>query len=159
MPDVTREYPGTELDAVDRALINTLQGGLAVRARPYAALARDLAISEDEVLRRLRNLLDRGVLTRVGPMFDAGRMGGAAELAAMRVPPAELDAVAGLINSFPEVAHNYARDHEFNLWFVLAAERPERIAEVVVAIEAGSGYPVMRLPKRREFHVGLYLPV
>ena len=55
----------------------------------------------------------------------------------------------------PEVAHNYEREHAFNMWFVLATETPERIHEVIAAIERATGYKVYNLPKLEEFYVGL----
>jgi len=51
------------------------------------------------------------------------------------------------------VAHNYARDHAFNMWFVIAAPSPERVEEVARAIERETGLAVLRLPKEREYFV------
>ena len=145
------------LDAVDRRILNTLQGGFPVSERPYAAAATNLGITETELLDRLQKLLDTGVLTRFGPLYHAEQLGGALSLAAMKVPAADFARVAGIVNGFPEVAHNYQRDHEFNMWFVLATERPERIGEVIRAIERDTGSKVYNLPKLEEFYVGLTL--
>ena len=60
---------------------------------------------------------------------------------------------------FPEVAHNYARDHELNMWFVIATEQPERAAEVIAAIEQETGCKVYDMPKQEEFYIGLKLAV
>ena len=73
----------------------------------------------------------------------------------MKIPPAEFDRVAEIVNGFPEVAHNYARDHVLNMWFVLATETPERIGEAIAAIEKATGFPVYNMPKLEEFFVGL----
>jgi DNA-binding Lrp family transcriptional regulator len=143
------------MDATDRNIINALQGGFPVCERPYAAAAADLGIAEDELLRRLERLLADGALTRFGPMYHAERLGGALTLAAMRVPEADFERVAGIVNGFPEVAHNYRREHAFNMWFVLATEHPGRITEVIGAIERATGLKVYNLPKREEFYVGL----
>lgn len=143
------------MDAVDRDIINNLQGGFPVCERPYAEVAARLGLSEDELIVRLETLLAQGTLTRFGPMYHAERLGGALTLAAMKIPPAEFDRVAEIVNGFPEVAHNYARDHEFNMWFVLATETPERINEVIGEIERVTGYPVHNMPKIEEFFVGL----
>jgi len=143
------------LDAVDRRIVNALQGGLPVCERPYAAAAAGLGLTEDALLARLERLLADGVLTRFGPMYHAERLGGAFTLAAMKVPVDDFEHVAAIVNGFPEVAHNYQRDHVFNLWFVLATERPERIGEVIGDIERATGLKVHNLPKREEFYVGL----
>ncbi len=143
------------LDAIDRRIVNALQGGVPVCERPYAAAAADLGLSEDELIARLTRLLADGALSRFGPMYHAERLGGALTLAAMRVPAPEFERVAALVNAHPEVAHNYQREHEFNMWFVLATERPERIGEVVREIEQATGHKVYNLPKLEEFYIGL----
>lgn len=147
------------MDALDRAIINALQGGFPVSERPYAEAAARLDTDEQTLIERLRALLDNGYLTRFGPMYQAERMGGGLTLAAMRVPPQELDRVAEQLDALPEVAHNYEREHVFNLWFVLATETPRRIDEVITQIEAKTGYPVYNMPKLEEFYVGLRLQV
>jgi len=143
------------LDDVDRQIINTLQGGFPICARPYEAAAADLGLSEDDLVGRIERLLADGYLSRFGPMFHAEKLGGGLTLAAMAVPAARFDAVAEQVNGFDEVAHNYARDHDLNMWFVIAAEQPGRIDEVIAEIETQTGIDVVNLPKQEEFFIGL----
>jgi siroheme decarboxylase len=149
----------TDLDALDRAIINGLQGGFPLSERPYRDAAAHLGMSEDELLRRLGALLAAGTLSRFGPMYHAERLGGALTLAAMQVPAHDFERVTALVNAHPEVAHNYAREHALNMWFVLATETPERIGEVIAAIEAETGLKVYDMPKLEEFYVGLRFAV
>ena len=143
------------IDAVDRRIINALQGGFPVSPRPYAEAAARLGLDEQELMARLERLLDDGVLSRFGPMYHAERMGGGLTLAAMEVPDERFDAVAAQVNAHPEVAHNYARDHALNMWFVVATDRPERVGETLDAIAEETGLEVLDMPKLREFFVGL----
>jgi DNA-binding Lrp family transcriptional regulator len=99
------------------------------------------------------------VLSRFGPLIHAEQMGGGLTLAAMQVPAAELERVIEQVNAFPEVAHNYERDHALNLWFVLATERPEEIGAVIAAIEARTGHPVYNFPKQEEYFLNLRFAV
>jgi siroheme decarboxylase len=151
--------PAAELDAADRRLINRLQDGLPLVEAPYAAVAAELGLSEGELLYRLERLLEAGVLSRFGPMYHAERLGGGLTLAALAVPEADFDRITEAVNAFPEVAHNYRREHRLNMWFVLATETPERIDEVIAEIEAATGLAVFNMPKQEEFHVRLHLPV
>ena len=143
------------MDAVDRAIVNQLQGGFPVCERPYAEAATTLGLTEDQLMQRLDILLENGTLTRFGPMYHAERLGGALTLAAMKVPAQDFERVTGIVNGFPEVAHNYAREHAFNMWFVLATEAPERIEQAIGEIEKATGYRVYNMPKLEEFYVGL----
>lgn len=145
------------LDPIDRKILNQLQRGFPVCARPYKAAAQDLGIAEDDLIGRLHALLDSGVLSRFGPLFDAEKLGGAVTLVAMSVPGNRFDEVAAQINAYPEVAHNYARDHALNMWFVLATETPGRILEVLAEIEAATGLQPISLPKEEEYFLELKL--
>ena len=148
-----------ELDAVDRQIIAKMQGDIPLCERPYAAVAAALGILEEDLLGRLERLLDTRVLTRFGPMMQVERMGGAFVLAALAVPEARYDEVAAQVNALPQVAHNYRREHAFNMWFVLATETPEGIAEAIVRIEGDTGLKVRAFPKEREYFVEMKLAV
>ncbi len=143
------------MDDTDRRIINALQGGFPLTRRPFADAAAPLGLSEDELIARIRRLREDGVLSRFGPMYNADRFGGHNTLVAMAVPADRFDEVAGIVNSFPEVAHNYARDHALNMWFVVAAESRARVDAVLTEVQALTGLVVYDMPKLREFHVGL----
>ncbi len=147
------------MDDLDRRIINRLQDGFPICERPYAEVAKALGIGERALMDRLQDLLEQGVLSRFGPMFDAAKMGGGLTLCAMAVPEARFQTVADQVNAHPEVAHNYARDHELNMWFVLATETPQRIKEVLAEIEEETGLPVYDMPKKKEFYIGLRFDV
>lgn len=146
-----------DLDDTDRRIINALQGDFPLDSHPYAVAAAEIGLFEDELLARLDALLDDGILTRFGPMFQIERLGGAFCLAAMAVPAADFERVAGIVNGLPEIAHNYERDHRLNMWFVIATDSPEGIAATVSAIEAATSYPVFPFPKEREYFVEMKL--
>lgn len=143
-----------DLDAIDRRVINALQEGLPLVEQPYRAAAEALGLSEAALIARIASLLERGALTRFGPFFDAKALGGEFCLCAMAVPEARFEAVAEQVNAHPEVAHNYARAHRLNMWFVLAVERPEQIAESAKRIEAETGLSVLCFPKEEEYFIG-----
>ena len=142
------------LDELDRRIVNRLQDGIGTESRPFAPVAEELGISEQKLIACLRRLRENGVLSRFGPMFNAERMGGAFCLCAMAVPEVRFEAVAEQVNGHPEVAHNYAREHRFNMWFVLASEEASRVETVAKAIEAETGLAVLLFPKEVEYFVG-----
>ncbi|AHC35266.1 protein nirG [Pseudomonas fluorescens] len=147
------------MDDLDRRLINRLQLGLPLVREPWQQVAAELHSRPGEVLDRLHDLLEDGVLTRFGPMFDIERLGGAFTLAALAVPEARFDAVAEQLNALPQVAHNYRREHRWNMWFVLACATETELAATLSRIEALTGLSVLNLPKEHTYHVGLYFPV
>jgi DNA-binding Lrp family transcriptional regulator len=147
------------MDSIDASIVNCLQDGLPVCPRPFDDVAESLGLSVDELLSRVQRLLDDRVLTRFGPMYNAESMGGALSLCAMQVPADRYDDVAGQVNAFTEVAHNYERDHLLNMWFVIATELPEQADAVITKIEQATGCRVYDMPKQEEFYIGLKLAV
>ncbi|MEO6352828.1 MAG: Lrp/AsnC family transcriptional regulator [Oxalobacteraceae bacterium] len=145
------------MDPIDRAIINGLQEGLAVSERPFLEASKHLGISEDDLIARLTRLLAEGVLTRIGPLYQIERIGGAFTLAALHAPVADYERVAQQVNALPQVAHNYAREHDLNMWFVIATETPAEIGSVIDTIEQQTGCSVFNFPKSREYFVELKL--
>jgi len=145
------------MDEIDKQIINALQDGFPICDAPYRQVAAQLGLTEQDLITRLKTLLDNGVLTRFGPLYNAEQMGGALTLAAVKAPKERFDEIAELINAFPEVAHNYARSHELNMWFVIATETPEQIQQTIGAIERQTGLDVYNMPKKKEYFVNLKL--
>lgn len=145
------------METLDRQIINALQGGIPIAERPYAEAAARLGLEESVLIERLQGLLEGKLLSRFGPLYDAERLGGGLSLSAMAVPEERFEEVAETVNAFPEVAHNYRRDHRLNMWFVVATEQPERVGTVLAEIEAATGLPVLNLPKIEEYFLELRL--
>ena len=145
------------MDEIDKQIINALQDGFPICDAPYRQVAALLGLTEQELIDRLKALLDNGTLTRFGPLYNAEQMGGALTLAAVKAPKERYDEIAEIINAFPEVAHNYARSHELNMWFVIATETPGQIRQTIDAIERQTGLTVYNMPKNKEYFVNLKL--
>lgn len=146
------------LDALDRRLLDDFQSGIPLAPRPFALMAEQLGVAEAEVIARLQRLTEAGAVSRVGPVFRP-RQVGASTLAAMAVPPERLAEVANLVNSFPEVNHNYEREHDFNLWFVLTAPDQASLERVLDEIGRRAGLPALDLPMLAEYHIDLGFPL
>ncbi len=142
-----------DIDDTDRHIVNALQGGFPLTERPFHAEAGLLGIPEGELIARLRGMLEAGLLTRFGPLYNIDRMGGSFCLCALTAPADRFDEIADIVNGFAEVAHNYERDHRLNMWFVLALERPEDVPELVERIEEATGLQVFAFPKEAEYFV------
>jgi siroheme decarboxylase len=146
------------LDDLDRRLLSDFQQGFPLISCPYAAIAVELGLREEEVLARLTRLQEAGAVSRVGPVFRPRRVG-ASTLAAMAVPPPRLEEVAELVNGYAEVNHNYEREHGYNLWFVLTAPDEARLTAVMEEIAERTGIEVLDLPMLEEYHIDLGFPL
>lgn len=144
----------TRLDPIDFRLLNDWQRGFPLVPQPYAELAHRLGLGETDVIARLKKLVEDGALSRVGAVFRPHTLGWST-LAAVSVPENRIEAVAQRINGYPEVNHNYEREHAFNLWFVATAPTRERVGEVLTEIGRAAGGTVLDLPMLENFHVDL----
>lgn len=142
------------LNRLDQALLNDFQQGLPLSPTPYADMAEQLGVSEDEVLASLQRLQQGGAISRVGPVFRTHSIG-ASTLAAMAVPEGELEQVAAVVNGFEAVNHNYEREHALNLWFVATAPDQPHLDAVLAEIEQQTGIAVIALPMIEDYHIDL----
>jgi len=142
------------LTEFERRLLNDFQHDFPLTPTPYADMARQLGVGEDEVIVALARLKEQGAVSRVGAVVRPNTVG-VSTLAAMSVPAEELERVAALVNGYPEVNHNYEREHAFNLWFVVAAPDGARLQQVLDDIAGRSGYEVLRFPLIEDYHIDL----
>jgi DNA-binding Lrp family transcriptional regulator len=142
------------MDRIDQQLLDDFQRDFPLTERPFADLGERLGICEDEVLSRLTALQNSGTISRLGGVFKPGTVG-ASTLAAIAVPPEELDFVAEQVTALPSVNHNYAREHTYNLWFVVAGDTQACIDDTLSQIEARTGFAVLDLPLEEAFHIDL----
>jgi len=142
------------MDELSRKVLNRIQSGFPLVSRPYQALAEELGVEEAEVLECVRRLKAEGIIRRIGAVFDSQKLGFYSTLVAMRVPEERVEEVAGVVNTYPGVTHNYLRPAEYNLWFTLTAESPERVEEILQEISRCTGIQDwLNLPAERLFKI------
>ncbi len=146
------------LSALERRLLDEFQRDFPLVPAPFAEIGARLGLSESEVIDALANLEARGFISRVGPVFAPRRVGHSL-LAALAVPAEQLDAVAALVSDYAEVNHNYEREHDYNLWFVVTGDDEFRVQRVLDEIEQRSGLKTLRLPLERAYHIDLGFPL
>jgi len=122
-----RDGAAAPLDDADRRLLNLMQGRFPLEPRPYAAVAREAELGEEEVLARVQRLLDARIIRQVTPIYDTRAFGYGSMLVAAKVDPEHPWRAAQHVNAHPGVSHNYLRDHEFNMWFTIAVEEDSKL--------------------------------
>jgi siroheme decarboxylase len=146
------------LTTTDLQLLNAYQKEFPLVPKPYAMMAEQVGLEETQVIRRLEQLKDAGIISRIGVVLKTGKAG-TSTLAAVEIPKENLEQTATMINRFPEVNHNYEREHQLNLWFVVTASCQERLTTVLAEIEAKCGSKVHVLPMLEDYHIDLGFPI
>ena len=144
------------MDPIDKKILKRIERQFPISSCPYQDLARELGLSEEEVVSRISQLKEKGIILRIGAFFDSEKLGLKSTLIAMKVPPLRLPEVAKMVNHYPGVTHNYRREHEFNLWFVLMGKNRKEIDEILRKIKDQSGInDILNLPKKQLFKLKL----
>jgi DNA-binding Lrp family transcriptional regulator len=155
-----RDGAAIPLDEADKRLLNLMQGSFALTQRPFAHVAGLAGLSEDEVLERVRRLLDKRIIREITPIFDTRALGYQSMLVAAKVDSEHPHRAAQIINSHPGVTHNYLRNHDFNLWFTIAVEPGSRLGMDgtldVLAAETGA-QSIRQLPTLKLFKIRMDL--
>lgn len=148
------------MNGAERRLLDVLQKGLPLCSRPYAQVASEVGISEEDCLRSIARLKQKGVIRRLGGVFSTRALGYFSTLVAMEVPPEDLDRVAAVINEYPQVTHNYAREGRYNLWFTVVTVRAEDARALLDEIRTRTGVERYHLvPARRVFKIQARFPM
>ena len=143
-----------DLDQLDKRLLNMIQEDFPLVAEPYALLGERLGISGAAVLERLRRLMSRGIIRRLGPVFESRKLGYHGTLCAMTVPKERIEEVAAVVNSFPGITHNYLREHQMNMWFTVLAASREELDDILAQIRARAGInEIMELPAEKVYKI------
>ncbi|ELY89469.1 AsnC family transcriptional regulator [Natrialba hulunbeirensis JCM 10989] len=146
------------IDDVDAALIDGYQSGFPIEERPFQRVAGNLGIEADDAVDRVRALMDAGIVRRFGAVLNPPVIG-SSTLAAVKAPEDRFDEVAATINDYRQVNHNYARDHEWNMWFVVTAGSQATRDAILTEIEEKTGCTVLTLPMLTDYYIDLEFPV
>ena len=142
------------LDDTDRSILNRIQTRFPITLRPFKTIAEDLGLTEDDVIKRVRKLKEKGVIRRIGGNFVPEKVGFVSTLCAARVPEDAIDRFAAVVNRYSGVTHNYQRDHEVNIWFTFIAPSMEEIRANLDQIARETGVDeILNLPATRVFKI------
>lgn len=142
------------MNDVERILLNTVQTNFPVTSHPYETLGRIASISEKEAWQKISYLRQKGIIRRLGGVFDSHRLGYHSTLCAAKVPQEKIPIMSEFLNGIPGVTHNYLREHQYNMWFTLIASTEAEVQKVLSkACELLGTDEVYSLPAIRIFKI------
>jgi len=105
------------IDALDRRLIVATQAGLPLVARPYHALGEQLGVPAEEVMLRLRRMLETGIIRRIGAVPNHYALGYAANgMSVWDVCDDDVERLGEQVGALDFVTHCYCRPRHLPLW-------------------------------------------
>ena len=148
-----------DLDDMDRRILNSIQKRFPVTAEPFQALAEEMNISEEEALDRVRTLKEKGIIRRIGAVFNPHRLGFVSTLCAAKVPPEKAARFTETINAIPGVTHHYQRNHDYNYWFTLICPSEEELAQTLKDIEKQTELTLLSMRATKTFKINASFPL
>ena len=143
-----------KLNATDKKILNRIQSDFPITRNPFATIAAELDLTEEDVLARLTRLKEQGIIRRIGGNFVPEKVGFVSTLCAARVPDDRIDLFAETVNRYPGVTHNYLRENDFNVWFTFIAPSREIIEQNLADIARETGVTeILNLPATRVFKI------
>ncbi len=118
---------------------------------PFRILADKLGMAEDELLKKIEAIIEKGFIREIGPFFDYRKLGFSGTLCAASVASEDILSFSKVLDEIEGITHNYEREHTYNIWFTLVAESEERVREIIEFIEKKTGYKILSFPVKRMF--------
>ncbi len=133
-----------DLDPIDKKILVALQGDLDSSTEPYARIASYANVSEAEVIRRIKRMLEEGIIRRIGAMIRHIEAGiGFNGMIVWKVEPHRIDEVGHAMAEFPEVTHCYERPpfgkHGGTLFTMVHASSQRGCLEIVELMSEKTG--------------------
>ena len=142
------------MDDLDRRIIQELQQSFPLEPNPYESVANRLDIEVEQLFKRVVQLVESGMIRRIGFSIDSRKMGYSSTLTAIRVSSDRIDQASQLIETYPEITHSYLREDDFNIWFTVIAEDQSRILTILEELRKKlhlSEADLMDLPVKKLF--------
>ena len=144
------------MDKKSNELLNLIQEDFPLESKPFLKLAKELDISEEQVINIIKGLKDTNYIKRLGGTFNSKKLGYYSTLCAIKVPQQRIPEVGTFINSFDGVTHNYIRNHYYNMWFTIIAKSKEVVKEIINDIEFKTGIEeIIELPAIKLFKINV----
>ena len=143
-----------KMDDTDRRILNRIQSNFPVTSKPYGAIAKEVGISEEEVMARLNKLKKNNIIRRIGGNFVPEKLGYVSTLCAAKVPENKIKDFISAVNRYPGVTHNYLRENDFNVWFTFIAQSKDEIQSCLDKISKKTGVTrILNLPATQTFKI------
>lgn len=136
-----RQAAPPTIDATDRAIIVATQQGLPLVPRPYHAIAEQLNLTAEDVMARMRRLLDTGVIRRIGVVPNHYAIGYRANgMTVWDVPDDVVDELGERIGKLDFVTHCYRRprhlpDWRYNLFAMVHGKSRDDVASQIAQLK------------------------
>lgn len=113
------------LSAIDKKILNLIQGELPVLSQPFKTIARKIGITERRLLKRVKEFKENGIIMTHSAVLNYRKLGYKSTLLALKIPEDKLNSIINYLIKFKAVTHCFLRKGEYNLWVVFIYRQQE----------------------------------
>ena len=139
------------LSTVERKILNSLQEDLPLVSTPFATLSQRLGMREEELLKKIRLLKEKGIIRNFSAGISHRKLGFKSSLVGLKVGGDKLNSLVRKIIAYPEVTHCFLRENEYNLWLVFISKDSQIKKFLNKLAQEVSRENILNLPTLRQF--------
>ncbi|MCK5627200.1 uroporphyrinogen-III synthase [Candidatus Bathyarchaeota archaeon] len=142
------------LDKLDFKILEALQFNFPFVERPWDYIAEKIGIDSQNLLARVKKLIELGIIRKIGGFPNLKKIGfTASTLIGVKVQQEKLEEITNIINDCNSVSHNYLREHKYNLWFTITAKDSNEIENIIKTVKnvGISDEDILNLPTIKSF--------
>lgn len=142
------------LDKLDFKILEALQFNFPFVERPWDYIAEKIGIDSQNLLSRVKKLIELGIIRKIGGFPNLKKIGfTASTLIGVKVQQEKLEEITNIINDCNSVSHNYLREHKYNLWFTITAKDSNEIENIIKTVKnvGISDEDILNLPTIKSF--------
>jgi len=132
------------VDDLDKKIISLLQDDMPLDPRPFAIMADQVGITEEQFLSRVKSMVDGGIIRRFGATLHHQKAGYSANaMVAWIVPENKIEKAGTIMAGFREVTHCYQRvpqgDWRYNVYTMIHGNNRDECREIAQRISQSTG--------------------
>ncbi|QUS58544.1 Lrp/AsnC family transcriptional regulator [Pseudovibrio brasiliensis] len=143
-----------QLSDIDLVLVDKWQHNFPLVPKPFNLIARETGVDALDAISSYERLVTSGVISRIGAVLAPNTVS-ASCLAAVSAPPHFVETAAQIINDEPGVNHNYLRENDLNIWFVVVERDRATLEATLARIEQNTNLVVHAFRMEKAFHLDL----
>ncbi len=143
-----------QLSDIEMKLVDQWQHNFPLVPKPFNIIGRDTGLDAQEVINCYEQMKGARVITRIGAILAPNAVS-ASCLAAVAAPDHYIETAAQIINDEPGVNHNYLRENELNIWFVVVEKTRSALEATLARIEQATNLLVHTFRLEKAFHLDL----
>jgi len=133
-----------QYDRIEKEIIKLMQADLPLESRPYKGLSKALGVSEEEIVARINDMKERGLIKRLGAVLRHQKVGYTVNaMVVWKLDEKSADKAGKIMAECSQISHCYLRkvpeDFGYNLFSMIHCKSQEELFRIIDSISKKTG--------------------